>query len=146
MEHQFKDANLSYLYYFPSFDYLHLRLKNNVEFTLAAVEEDYAIISELKKEKNIYVLIDLRDISFEHIPKEVMSYLANNPKRVYQIKLAIIADSLSHKLLGNFYLSIFKPETKTKVFKNVKDAFKWFDFKDQEVKLNELSNALQYNG
>lgn len=141
----FLDTNVTKLYYFPSFKYLHLVLKENVDYSLEAVTADFLTINNLKKDESIYVLLDMNDISFEHIPKEVMDFMANSEYKKYHIKIALIASGLGQKLVGNFYLKMFKPEANTKLFTSVKNAFKWFDFEDQETKLKELDRALQHN-
>jgi ADP-dependent phosphofructokinase/glucokinase len=141
----FLDTNVTRLYYFPDFKYLHLELKNNVEYSLQTVEEDFKTINDLKKDEKIYVLIDMTNISFDHIPKEVMKYLADSPYSIYQIKLALVATGLGQKIIGNFYLNVFKPETNTKIFNSIKDAFKWFDLPDQELKLKQIDLALHHN-
>lgn len=145
MESVFLDLNVSEFYYFPSIKYTHLILKDNVVYSLKTVEEDFLKINNLKKDEKIYVLIDMTNISFEHIPKEVMNYMANSPYKKNHIKIALIASGLGQKLFGNFYLNVFKPESKTKIFSTVKDAFKWFDFDDQENILKEIDRALQHN-
>jgi len=146
MECVFLHTRLSKIYYFPSFDYLHVVLKGNVEFVLDEVKEEFTTIHNLKKDKSAYFGLDIRSIYFEHIPKEVLQYLASSPYSAYQIKLAIITDALSQRLLGNFYLNFFKPKTNTKLFKDTSTAFAWFEFADKDAKLKELENALQHNG
>ena len=145
MEHIFLDINVTKLYYFPSYHYLHLVLKQNVDYTLKNVEEDFLTINNLKKDEKIYVLLDMTHISFEHIPKEVMNYMANSPYRNNHIKVALVATGLGQKIFGNFYLNIFKPETNSKIFNSIIDAFKWFGFSEQNSKLTELGRALQHN-
>lgn len=103
MEHQFLDLNLSEFYYFPSIKYAHLMLRDNVVYSLKTVEEDFLKINNLRKDEKIYVLIDMTNTSFEHIPTEVMNYMANSPYKKYHIKIALIASGLGQKLFGNFY-------------------------------------------
>lgn len=145
MEHIYLDTNVTNLFYFPSIKYLHLKLKADVTYSLRTVEEDFITINNLKKDEKIYVLIDMTDISFEYIPKEVMNYMANSPYKKNHLRIALIANGLSQKIFGNFYLNIFKPETNTKIFNCITDAFKWFDFVDQEATLKEIDIALQHN-
>lgn len=146
MEFQFLDLNVSRFFYFPSIKYVHLILKDNVIYSLQTVEEDFLSINELKKDEKIFVLIDMTNTSFEHIPKEVMNYMANSPYKANHIKIALIATGLGQKLFGNFYLNVFKPESKTKIFSSIKDAFKWFEFNNTNDLLKEIDNALQHNG
>lgn len=146
MEHQFLDLNVSEFYYFPSIKYAHLMLRDNVVYSLKTVEEDFLKINNLRKDEKIYVLLNMTNTSFEHIPKEVMNYMANSPYKKYHIKIALIATGLGQKQFGNFYLNVFKPESKTKIFSTVKEDFKWFDFEDHEAELKELDCALQHNG
>jgi hypothetical protein len=145
MEHVFLNTNVTKLYYFPSYDYLHLILKDNVVYSLKNVQEDFLAINNLKKDKKIYVLLDMANTSYEHIPKDVMEYMANSPYSKNHIKIALVTEGIGQKLVGNFYLNIFKPKTNSKIFNTVSDAFKWFGFTEQTSKLKELDLALQHN-
>ncbi len=141
----FLNINVTYLYYFPDCLYLHLLLKANVEYSLKKVEEDFKTINQLKGNEKIFVLIDMTNTSFEHIPKEVMNYMANSPYRDNHLKIALIASGTGQKLFGNFYLNIFKPATNTKVFTTVRDALSWFELTNINEKLQEIDSALQHN-
>lgn len=145
MHHIFKEINVTKLYYFPDWAYLHLELKDNVEYSLETVGADFKSINELKGNAKIFVLIDMTATSFEHIPKEVMNYMANSPYKSNHVKIALIANGLGQKIFGNFYLKIFKPETNTRLFSSLHDALTWFEFTDVDTKLKSIDSALQHN-
>lgn len=139
------NTRVTRLFYFPELKYLHLILKKNVVYSLENVEADFETIHELKKEEQLFVLIDMSEASFEHIPKEVMHYMANSSYRKYQKKIALITPGLGTKLFGNFYINVFKPEKSTRVFNNLSDVFKWFGFKNENSLKLEIEQALQHN-
>jgi hypothetical protein len=139
----YKDIRVTRLYYFPELSYLHLALKANVEYSLENVEADFKAINELKKDKRIFVLIDMGDASFEHIPKNVMKYMAESPYRKNHIKIALITPGLGTKIFGNFYVRVFKPETTTRIFNDVPSAWKWLGMDKQMY--SEIEQALQDN-
>ena len=64
-------------------------------------------------------------MAFNHIPKETMQYLSKNPYNKYQIAAAILIEGLGLKLIGNFYLKVYKPEVNTKLFLVEETAKKW---------------------
>lgn len=145
MEYVFFETVLAKLMYFPTQQLLHIALKGNAEYSLQNVEDTFLKIHDIKKDNQIYVVIDLSKISFEHIPKETLKYLANNPYVKYQLKLAVIVKNLAHKIFGSSYLKIFEPKTETRVFKTLPDAIAWFAFSDSENKIIEIEQALQHN-
>lgn len=134
-------TRLTDLFYFPEIKYLHLFLLPDVEYCLENIESDFRLIHELKKDEEIFILIDMAGASFEHIPKEVLHFMANSPYRKYQKQIAIITDALGTKIIGNFYLSYFKPQANTRLFKHMKDAIEWFGF--EKSKLKEIEQASQ---
>lgn len=137
------NTKVTELFYFPEIKYLHLFLKADVEYSLENVESDFKTIHELKKDDNIFVLIDMTEASFEHIPKETLHYMANSPYKKYQKKIAIITKELGTKLLGNFYLKYFKPEAKTRLFTKSEEALLWFGI--PQNKFPQIEQALQHN-
>jgi hypothetical protein len=139
------NTSVTRLFYFPELKNLHLILKKNIVYSSENVEADFETIHELKKEEHLFVLIDMGDASFEHIPKEVMHFMANSPYRKYQKKIALITPGTGTKLFGNFYINVFKPEKSTRIFNNLSDALKWFELKNENSLKLEIEQALQHN-
>lgn len=144
MDFVFFETELAKLIYFSTEHLLYIALKSNVEYSLKNVEATFKKIHEIKKEEQIFVVIDISKISFEHIPKETLTFMADNPYVKYQLKLAVVVKNLAHQILGSSYLKLFEPKTETRVFKTLPDAIKWFDIKDRDTKLMEIEKTLQY--
>jgi hypothetical protein len=119
---------------------LYICLKEGVEFTLNNVQSDFESIHNLKGDDEIIILIDLKDITFEHFPKDSMTFVANNPYNKFQKKMALVIQTLSHKLIGNAYLALFKPRANTKLFNNYREAFKWLELDNETV--NDITFSL----
>lgn len=102
--------------------YYELFIKDNVEIFL----EDMHLIVEAQKNlvgKRIPILISGGKYSTTNV--EVMKFLAKNENMPYSKVSAYITNSISQKLLGNFYIKINKPQRPTKFFNNKEDAIAW---------------------
>lgn len=69
------------------------------------------------------VLIDLR--SNPMISKEARDFAAGGPVRSYISAFAILANDLSMKLVGNFFIHFHKPDQPTKIFTEKDAARTW---------------------
>lgn len=56
---------------------------------------------------------------------ETLKYVSINENMPYSKCAAFIVNSISQKLLGNFYLKIYKPQRPTRIFNNKTDAITW---------------------
>lgn len=56
---------------------------------------------------------------------ETLKYISANQNMPYSKCAAFVVSSISQKLLGNFYLKIYKPQRPTKFFNNKEDAVTW---------------------
>ena len=102
--------------------YYELCIKDNVEIFI----EDVDRIKDAQRQLSglrIHVLISGGKYSTTNV--DVMKYLAKNDNMPYSKVSAYITNSISQKLLGNFYLKINKPERPTRFFSNKKDAIDW---------------------
>jgi hypothetical protein len=102
--------------------YYELCIKDNVEIFI----EDVDRIKDAQRQLSglrIPVLISGGKYSTTNV--DVMKYLAKNENMPYSKVSAYITNSISQKLLGNFYLKINKPERPTRFFSNKKDAIDW---------------------
>lgn len=102
--------------------YYELFIKDNVEIFL----EDMHLIIEAQKNlvgKRIPILISGGKYSTTNV--EVMKFLAKNENMPYSKVSAYITNSISQKLLGNFYIKINKPQRPTKFFNNKEEAIAW---------------------
>jgi len=102
--------------------YYDLFIKDNVEIFV----EDMIKIKNAQKElsgKRIPILISGGKYSTTNV--DVMKFLAKNENMPYSKVSAYITNSISQKLLGNFYMKINKPERPTRFFNTKEDAVIW---------------------
>lgn len=102
--------------------YYDLFIKDNVEIFV----EDMLRIVEAQKQlsgQRIPILISGGKYSTTNV--EVMSFLAKNENIPYSKVSAYVTNSISQKLLGNFYIKINKPERPTRFFNAKEDALIW---------------------
>lgn len=140
----FFETPVARLTYFPGETFLNVEVKGDGDFSLENTQATFEAISEVKGEQKIYILIDARPISYDYIPKETLSFLADNSYVKYQIKLAILINNPGLHLLSNFYLKFFKPKTNTKVFKTRSSALTWLGIEDQKTITKNLESTLQH--
>ena len=69
------------------------------------------------------------------VSKEAREVVASREFMGKTLAKALIVDSLKHRIVGNFYLSVNKPNIKTKIFSERAEALKWL-----RIQLNEQSS------
>lgn len=98
--------------------------------------EDAAMLLELAKrtynDSEYYrVLVDLRTNPV--ITKEARDFAAGGVMRNYISAFAILANELSMRLVGNFFIHFHKPDQPTKIFTDEEAARQWL-LKQKEKK------------
>ena len=134
------DSVLVYICYFPEPQFLYVKLKENVNYSLENVIKVHEAIHEIKKDVSIKILINIEDAQYEYFPKESMKYLSENPYSKFQVKKGILIKGLGQKIFGNFYLTIFKPKVKTRLFTKIETAIEWLEIKNLNEILELLNN------
>jgi hypothetical protein len=102
--------------------YYDLFVKDNVEIFI----EDLHQILDAQKElsgQRLPILIYGGKYSTTNV--EVLKYISKNENMPYSKASAFVTNSISQKLLGNFYLKIQRPERPTRFFNNKQDANSW---------------------
>lgn len=99
----------------------------DTDITIDKVIRNYEKSFEITEGKIVKTLVDFRQLSFTNIPREALDYMSDNPYNQYQQAVAILIDGLALKLLANFYLKVFKPIVKTRVFESEESAIKWLN-------------------
>ncbi len=77
----------------------------------------------LAEQKEYCVLVVSGHLS--SVSKEAREVVASREFVVKTKAKALIVDSLGHRIVGNFYLSVNKPYIKTKIFSDRSEALKW---------------------
>lgn len=122
---KYRNAYLYHIFYCEELKTVTFICKPDVDFSLDKLKENYALTYNLIGPEKVKVLIDIRGLTYNYIPKESLQYVSDNPYLVYHERVAIILSSLGQRLLGNFYLSAIKPTVPTKLFTKEEAAISW---------------------
>ena len=106
-------------------DVLFVKMKNEIECDEAALEELFIASNQLAEFKKRHVIVDTRK-SFNSSP-EVRNLYASDKYIVHRYSDAFIVNSLSMRLLVNFYISFNKPKIPTKMFNTEEKPFEWIN-------------------
>jgi hypothetical protein len=139
---KYLNTYLTHFYYYEALETIVSIAKVNVEITKETVERNYSSVNEFVGAKPVKVLMDIRALGYHHIPKEAMRVVANNSFTHLQIKTAIIISGLGQKILANFYLTVMKPKSPTKIFTNEEEAIEWLGL---SLSFFDLSNLPHEN-
>lgn len=102
--------------------YYELFIKDNVEIFI----DDVHIIVNTQKQLNGSKLPTLiSGGQYSTTNTETLKYISVNENMPYSKCAAFIVSSISQKLLGNFYLKIYKPQRPTRFFNHKEDAITW---------------------
>jgi hypothetical protein len=108
--------------------------RNNYEYSVNDVKENWAIIKELAKGKKILVFNNMPE--FTTASKETREFVAKGEHKDFIAAEAFVIQSLAQKILGNFYLKINKPVVPAKIFTNKENAVQWLStFKQKNISI-----------
>ncbi len=109
-----------------------IQIKEDQEIDLPEIEEINAAKNKLAQNKPNTVIFATPQIG--NISIEAMRFSAS--KEVYHnaIAKAIVANSLSSRLIGSFFIKMNKPPAPTRLFKTIEEATVW---------LNHMKTSLQ---
>ncbi len=90
------------------------------------VDDSLAVNSACLKlvEKTPFAVLIITGM-FTNFSAEARELAARNTLPGERVATALVADTLSHKLVGNFYLKFNKPELPTRMFESRDEAFDW---------------------
>lgn len=69
------------------------------------------------------------------VDKECREHVAKGDGARFSIAEAFIIHSMAHKIVGNFYLRVEKPQVPTKMFNNIPEAEDWLFATKRNLKL-----------
>ena len=106
-------------------DVLFVKMNAGIEFDETALVELFNASNQLAEFKKRHVIVDTRK-SFNSSPG-VRNLYATDKFIKYRYSDAFIVNSLSMRLLVNFYISVNKPKIPTKIFNDEVKAFEWIN-------------------
>jgi len=104
-------------------DILIIRCKEDYQFELQDVQEILLISGEITNGKKVPTLTIPG--KYSQATKEALEFIFSPEATLYSSHDAFIAQSLSQKIVGNFYLKLKKPNIPTRLFTNEKLAIEW---------------------
>ncbi len=102
---------------------MHIFIKSCDEFNLDDMHCLLADTGKLGNYKKYPNIIQFED--YINTTKDAREFAASNESNIYTICDAFVVQKTALKLLGNFYLSVHKPKSPTRIFDDLESAVKW---------------------
>lgn len=120
-----KELFHTFIFYSEKYNCIKLSFQASAEIEKNEAEEIIIAVHEFAKDKKCYLLVDgMGDfISIDNSAMKAFS-LARSKKKV-SIATAIVTKGLASRMLGNFYINIYKTKSHTKLFKTQEKAYEW---------------------
>lgn len=114
-----------------------VRCKDDYQYEIGEIQELVAATGVLTNGKKFPTLTIPG--KYTQATKEALDFIFSSQATIYSSSDAFIAQSLSQKLIGNFYMKIKKPDIPTRLFSNEKSAIAWLK-KSSKTKLRGKPN------
>ncbi len=119
-----KRDNLAYLEYDETNNILFYRVKQNMEIDVARINEMINDVAEFMGEKKHMAVIDFGG-DLTSTTEARAFYAASDYIKKYRLADAFLVNSVSVRIVANFFIKVNKPEVSTRLFSNEEDALKW---------------------
>ena len=111
--------------FLDEFGHVRFKFKTNVKVELHDAQEYVGIIEELCQGSKKCIILDTRE-TFASATAEARRFIGADPKATQFRKAnALILDSLSVRLIGNFYMKLETPNHPVKIFTDETKALAW---------------------
>ena len=102
---------------------LRIRAFPGLEDTLEAARQNVAIVAKLAAGKRRPMLLDMRAMKTQS--REVRAYYTGPETTNLNLAIAVLVDSPTSRVIGNFFLGFKKMALPTKLFKFEVEALAW---------------------
>lgn len=102
---------------------IHVHVKQNADIDVNEIKEVRETNEALAEGKPYVVLFEIGNYAL--VSKEAREFGAKQELGELRKAMAIIVNSLSHRILANFFINVNKPPTPTKVFNDKAKALEW---------------------
>lgn len=102
--------------------YYELSIKDNVEIF---VDDIHLIVNAQKQLNGSKQPTLISGGQYSTTNTDTLKYISVNENMPYSKCAAFVVSSISQKLLGNFYLKIYKPQRPTRFFNHKEEAILW---------------------
>jgi len=102
---------------------LNINFKEDADVQLENAQENLRIRKEFQQEEKVKVLSDVSLVW--NVSKEARAFFASKQVTDLNIAMAMITNSLTSKILANFFMKFNKPAAPTKMFNSKEKAIAW---------------------
>lgn len=102
--------------------YYELYIKDNVEIF---IDDIHLVVNAQKQLNGSKLPILIFGEQYSTTNTDTLKYISINENMPYSKCAAFVVSSISQKLLGNFYLKIYKPQRPTRFFNQKNEAILW---------------------
>ena len=115
-------------------DYLiEIDYHNESDVELGDAKAIHQAFLKLSNNKPFTLLIEGRN-KFVNFSDEAKKFYANDKEVVpLKIAMAMVINTLPARIIGKFYLSLYKPKYKTKIFSKREQAIEWLEKMYNEI-------------
>lgn len=99
------------------------KVKPNSQVTLEHAQENTEAVNALTSLESFPLIVDTTQIGT--ISKEARKHFSMNNRTTRVNALALLIDSRTSMVIGNFFIEFNKPKVPTKLFVNEEKALKW---------------------
>lgn len=104
---------------------IYLKLFDGMDISADDVMEIQELEDKIAGGSGIYLIVDLRDISFGHVERGAFKFAAGNEKSISKKATAFVVNNLPAKLMVNFFTQFYKPVSPNSLFHSLAEAEAW---------------------
>lgn len=112
-------------HHFIEGDLLHIVFREDADIDVEEILESKQARIDLQKGKPMKVLVDARGLF--HISKEARDIAAEEHHAKMSVAMALVSNSLSTRIISNFFIKFNKPKSPTKMFNSKSKALLWLN-------------------
>ena len=102
---------------------LHVHIYGEIPINIAQYKSLISKMGEVTSGKKVPILATADELQIPE--EEVRKHMLSPDSNPYSLATALIAKSISQKLVGNFFQSVMKPRRPIKIFTNEQRAVEW---------------------
>lgn len=109
--------------FFYEEDVLNIIFKDGADVSLEDARANLKARKEIQKEEKVKVFSDVSNVW--QVSEQARKFFASSKVTDLNIAMALLTNSLTGKLLTNFFIKFNKPTTPTKMFNSKEKALAW---------------------
>lgn len=104
---------------------LNINLKEDADVKIEDAQDNLKARKAFQSEEKVKVIADISKVW--QVSKDARAFYATKQVTDLNIAMALITNSLTSKILANFFMKFNKPATPTKMFKSKEKALTWLE-------------------